>query len=75
MAGKLRLVEGPARPVRAGRARLLQVCRESGLSQAEMGELVGTTDRGVRRLLRPHRKRADRLDLLVALEQRGKKAA
>lgn len=67
----------PARLLRAGRARLLEACRSSKLSQAELGALVGTTDRGVRRLLRRNRKRADRLDLLCAIEaaSAAKKAA
>lgn len=70
MAGKLLTLPVPARPVRAGRgrARLLNACRESGLTQPELGELVGITDRGVRRLQRRDRKRPDRLDLLVAIE-------
>lgn len=55
-------------PRRAGRARLLRACAASGLNQDELGALVGTTARGVRRLLRRDRKRADRLDLLCALE-------
>lgn len=67
----------PARPVSAGRARLLAACRASGLTQPELGALVGTTDRGVRRLLRRNRKRPDRLDLLCAVEaaSAAKKAA
>ena len=68
MAGKLLLLPAPARPLSAGRARLLRACRESGLNQAELGALVGITDRGVRRLLRRNRKRPDRLDLLDAVE-------
>jgi len=70
MAGKLLLFPAPARPKAAGRgrARLLAACRASGLTQAELGALIDTTDRGVRRLLRRDRKRADRLDLLDAIE-------
>lgn len=44
----------------------------SGLTQFELGELVGIEDRAVRRLLDPERKRADRLDLLCALKRLGK---
>jgi hypothetical protein len=44
----------------------------SGLTQFDLGELVGIEDRAVRRLLDPERKRADRLDLLCALKRLGK---
>jgi hypothetical protein len=44
----------------------------SGLTQFELGELVGIEDRAVRRLLDPERKRADRLDLLCAIKRLGK---
>lgn len=43
----------------------------SKLTQFQLGELVGIDDRAVRRLLDPERKRADRLDLLVALKNHG----
>lgn len=75
MAGKLLPFPSPARPIGAGRAMLLRACAASGLTQAEQGALVGIEARSVRKLLRRDRKRVDRLDLLVALEQRGKKAA
>jgi hypothetical protein len=77
MAGKLLLFPAPARPKGAGRARLLRACAASQLTQDELGALVGTTARGVRRLLRCNRKRADRLDLLCAIEAvtAGKNAA
>ena len=44
----------------------------SKLTQFQLGELVGIDDRAVRRLLDPERKRADRLDLLVAIRGLGK---
>ncbi len=66
---KLRQKATVARPERAGRSRLLRACNESGLTQEQLGRLVGTDDRGVRRLLRRDRVRADRLDLLVAIER------
>lgn len=74
---KLFTLPAPARPVRAGRARVLAACNASGLTQAELGARIGTTDRGVRRLLRVNRKRPDRLDLLDAAEAAtaAKKAA
>lgn len=70
MTAKLFTFPAPARPVRAGcaRARLLEACRASKLTQPELGALVGITDRGVRRLLRRNRKRPDRLDLLEAID-------
>lgn len=40
----------------------------SDLTQFQLGELVGIDDRAVRRLLDPDRKRADRLDLLMAIK-------
>lgn len=68
MAVRLATIHQIARPVRAGRARLLAACNASGLTQAELGARIGTTDRGVRRLQRANRKRPDRLDLLDAAE-------
>lgn len=68
MATKLLTLRAIDRPKSAGRARLLQACRASGLNQLELGRLIDTDDRGVRRLLRRDRKRADRLDLLCAVE-------
>lgn len=44
----------------------------SGLTQFQLGQLVGIDDRAVRRLLDSERKRADRLDLLCAIEGLGK---
>jgi len=61
-------LQSGTRPVSAARSRLLAACRMSGLTQVELGALIGTTDRGVRRLLRRNRKRADRLELLCAVE-------
>lgn len=76
MAGKLVLLRQPARPVSAGTLRLRRACAASGLSQAELGALIGVDDSGVRKRLR-ERARPDRLDLLCAIEAAlaAKKAA
>lgn len=65
---KLRRAEALARLKRASRGELLRECASSGLTQDELGALIGTDARGVRRLQRKGRVRADRLDLMVALQ-------
>jgi len=67
MAGKLLTLPRPARPVSAGTLRLRRACAASGLTQAELGALIGVDDSGVRKRLRV-RVRPDRLDLLDAIE-------
>lgn len=85
MAKVVRLITGqpslatPACQTRAispGTARLRKACVGSGLTQLELGRLIGTDDRGVRARLK-ERARADRLDLLDAVEVyvAGRKAA
>lgn len=76
MTAKLFTLPKPARPVSAGTLRLRRVCAASGLTQAELGHLIGVDDSGVRKRLR-ERARPDRLDLLVAIEAvtAAKKAA
>ena len=76
MAGKLLMLPESARPVSAGTLRLRRTCAASGLTQTELGALIGVDDSGVRKRLR-ERARPDRLDLLDAIETHmaGKKAA
>ncbi len=67
MTAKLFTLPKPARPVSAGTLRLRRACAASGLTQAELGQLIGVDDSGVRKRLR-ERARPDRLDLLDAVE-------
>ena len=68
LTAKLRPLAKATRPLSAGRATLLRACNDSGLTQEQLGRLIGTDARGVRRLQRKGRKRADRLDLLCAIQ-------